>query len=154
MSLQNMIDMAIKTELLENSFALLKQQELQFSDCFYRTLFSDYPQVQPLFAHTNMEEQPKKLFASLVLVVNNLAKPDVLTAALTGLGTRHVKYGVLPEHYPMVGGTLLKCMAATLQSQWTDDVSQAWAEAYGTITEIMLEGTDYGDEILHPEMVA
>ena len=39
--------MTLKTERLESSVALLKQHERQFSQRFYRTLFSDYPQVQP-----------------------------------------------------------------------------------------------------------
>ena len=142
--------MSLKTDLLRTSFGLLKDRETEFSQLFYKTLFSEYPQVQSLFAHTNMEEQPKKLFASLVLVVENLAKPDTLTKALQGLGTRHVKYGVSPEHYPMVGGTLLKAMAITLQNHWTPEVSDAWTEAYAAITEIMLEGTDYSTEILEP----
>ncbi|EKU99774.1 hemoglobin-like flavoprotein [Leptolyngbya sp. PCC 7375] len=142
--------MALNTNLLKTSFTLLKEDQSAFSDLFYSTLFSDYPQVKPLFAHTNMDEQPKKLFASLVLVVENLVKPDVLTAALQGLGTRHIKYGVLPEHYPMVGGTLLKSMETILQDDWTPEISAAWTEAYAAITEIMLEGADYPAEILNP----
>ena len=146
--------MALKTDLLETSFALLRDRQTDFTHCFYSTLFTDYPQVKPLFAHTSMDEQPKKLFASLVLVVNNLTQPDVLTHALKGLGTRHLKYGVLPEHYPMVGNTLLKAMAATLGDQWTADIATAWTEAYSAIAEIMLEGADYSPEILTPESAA
>ena len=89
-----------------------------------------------------MDEQAKKLFASLVFVVNNLKNPQALTKVLKALSTRHVKYGVLPEHYPMVVSTLLKAMAATLQDYWTPALADAWTEAYSAITEIMLEGTD------------
>lgn len=143
--------MTLNTDLLRTSFDLLEKQKIEFSDLFYQNLFIDYPQVKPLFAHTDMKEQPKKLFASLVLVVENLSKPDVLTNALHGLGTRHVKYGVFPKHYPMVGGTLLKSMATTLKEDWTPETAAAWTEAYGAITEIMLEGTDYPEEILDPQ---
>lgn len=142
--------MSLNTDLLKSSFALLRDRQADFTHCFYTTLFSDYPQVTPLFAHTSMEEQPKKLFASLVLVVNNLTQPDALTHALKGLGTRHLKYGVLPEHYPMVGNTLIKAMAATLEDQWTADFATAWTEAYSAIAEIMLEGADYAPDILVP----
>jgi len=142
--------MALNTDLLTTSFSLLQARKAEFSDSFYQTLFVDYPEVKPLFTHVDMEEQPKKLFASLVLVVNNLTKPDTLTSALAGLGTRHVKYGVFPAHYPMVGGTLLKTMAATLGEHWTPDVAAAWTEAYSAITEIMLEGSDYPQETLQP----
>ena len=143
--------MALNTDLLETSFAQIRTQEAEFTNQFYGTLFSDYPQVQPLFTHVKMEEQSKKLFASLVLMVNNLTKPDVLNSALIGLGTRHVEYGVIPEHYPMVGSALLNAMATVLKEQWTPDVAQAWTDAYAAITKIMLEGTDYPETILIPE---
>ena len=135
--------MTLKTDLLGTSFDLLRDRETEFTQAFYGTLFTDYPEVKPLFATTNMKEQAKKLFASLVLVVNTLKQPDQLVPALKGLGTRHVKYGVLPEHYPLVGSTLLKAMAATLKAQWTPEFEAAWAEAYSAITEIMLDGTEY-----------
>ena len=143
--------MTLNTDLLKTSFDLLAKQKTEFSDLFYQNLFADYPQVKPLFAHTDMNEQAKKLFASLILVVENLSKPDTLTSALRGLGTRHVKYGVFPEHYPMVGGTLLKSMASNLKEDWTPEIAAAWTEAYEAITEIMLDGTDYPKEILDPQ---
>ncbi|MEM7062468.1 MAG: globin family protein [Cyanobacteria bacterium P01_B01_bin.77] len=140
--------MPLNTELLTTSFELLKARKIEFSDCFYRTLFTDYPQVKPLFAHVDMIEQPKKLFASLVVVVGNLTNPDALMPALKGLGTRHVDYGVLPSHYPMVGGALLKAMAEILKEDWTEEVLEAWTEAYTAITKIMLDGLDYPEKIL------
>ena len=61
-----------------------------------------------------------------------------------------MKYGVLPEHYPLVGSVLLKSMATSLKDQWTPEYEAAWTDAYGAITEIMLEGTDYSPDILTP----
>ena len=142
--------MSLQINLLTDSFALLGDRQAEFSNSFYQNLFADYPQVQPLFTHTDMKEQANKLFASLVLVVQNLTNPDVLSPVLTALGTRHIKYGVLPEHYPMVGGTLLKSMAITLEELWTDDMAKAWTEAYQAIVKIMLDGAEYPPETLSP----
>ena len=105
-----------------------------------------YPDAKPLFTHSNMAEQKKKLLASLVLVVENLRNPDALSDSLRGLGARHVKYGALPEHYPLVGNSLLATFEQYLQDKWTPDVKQAWVGAYGAITEIMLDGADYTQE--------
>lgn len=145
--------MALNTELLETSFDQIRDREADFTTCFYNTLFTEHPEVKPLFSATKMDEQSKKLFASLVLVVNNLTKPDTLTTSLKGLGTRHVQYGALPEHYPLVGSALIKAMATTLQEKWTPEAEAAWIEAYSAITEIMLEGTEYPPEVLSPEAV-
>jgi len=143
--------MTLKTDLLETSFAMMCDREADFTSNFYNNLFIDYPEVKPLFAHVQMSEQSKKLFASLVLVVNNLTKPDILTNTLHGLGTRHLKYGVLPEHYPKVGGTFLKTMAFVLKDKWTEEYAAAWAETYTAITEIMLDGCNYPPEVLSPK---
>ena len=135
--------MSLKVELLESSFEEVKPQADEFVNSFYSNLFTMYPDAKPLFEHSNMAEQKKKLLASLVLVVENLKNPDVLGTSLKGLGARHVKYGALPEHYPLVGNSLLTTFEQHLQEKWTPEVKQAWVEAYGAITEIMLDGADY-----------
>lgn len=142
--------MTLNVELLEYSFSQIKDREAEFSSCFYTHLFANHPVVKPLFTKTNMVEQQKKLFQSLVLIVNSLRKPDVLISALKGLGTRHVQYEVLPEHYPMVGSTLVKSFSICLQDAWTPDIEKAWIEAYAAVTQLMLEGVDYPAEILNP----
>lgn len=114
---------------------------------FYTTLFADYPEVKPLFANTHMAKQAKQLFKALVLVIDNLRHPDVLSQVLKGLGTRHLQYGVLPNHYPMVGNTLLKTLSLYLDV-WTPATEQAWSEAYAVVTQLMLNGADYPVEIL------
>ncbi|MBW4623741.1 MAG: hypothetical protein KME17_30820 [Cyanosarcina radialis HA8281-LM2] len=141
--------MSLKVELLERSFKQIGDRGLEFTAEFYANLFANYPEVQPLFQNTQLEAQGKKLFDSLVLVVDNLRQPEVLSQALKGLGTKHVNYGVLPEHYPMVGNSLLMTFASFLDSDWTPEVKAAWTEAYGAVTQLMWAGTDYPPEILN-----
>jgi hemoglobin-like flavoprotein len=139
--------MSLNVELLESSFLQIKAQETEFMAHFYKFLFEDYPEVKPLFANTHMEKQSKQLFKSLVMVVENLRNPQVLSNVLQGLGTRHVRYGVLLEHYPMVGSTLLKTLSTCLDSAWTPTTERAWSKAYTVVTELMLSGTDYPSEM-------
>jgi len=138
--------MSLQVELLEQSFEAIKPQANDFVTSFYENLFTANPEAKPLFKTTDMAEQKKKLLGSLVLVVENLRKPEALDDALRGLGARHVKYGALPEHYPLVGGALLTTFEQYLQEQWTTEVKQAWVDAYGAISEIMLDGADYSKE--------
>lgn len=102
--------MALNVELLEQSFELVKPQADEFVASFYNNLFTDYPAAKPLFEHSSMAKQQQMLKGALVMVVENLRKPEVLSGALKGLGARHVKYGALPEHYPLVGNSLLKTL--------------------------------------------
>jgi hemoglobin-like flavoprotein len=140
--------MTLNIELLEQSFELIKLQSQEFTATFYATLFSRYPEVEPLFAHTVMSKQGEKLFQSLVLVVENLQKPEVLAKALGSLGTKHIKYGVLPEHYPMVGAALLASLELHAKDAWTTEILSAWKDAYSAVTQLMLEGADYPSEVL------
>ncbi|MEM1368336.1 MAG: globin family protein [Cyanobacteria bacterium P01_H01_bin.15] len=137
---------SLQVELLEQSFGVVKPRAEEFAASFYDNLFTMYPDAKPLFATTDIKEQQKKLLASLVLVVNNLRNPDALGEPLRGLGARHVKYGALPEHYPLVGNALLTTFEQFLGEAWTAETKTAWADAYGIITEIMLDGADYDED--------
>ncbi|MDY6803429.1 MAG: globin family protein [Cyanobacteriota bacterium] len=138
--------MSLQVELLEESFDRVKPKADDFVSSFYENLFTDYPAAKPLFGSTEMAAQKKKLLGSLVLVVENLRKPEALTGALKGLGARHVQYGALPEHYPLVGNSLLKTFEQYLAEAWTPETKQAWVDAYGVITELMLEGAEDADK--------
>ena len=139
-------DSGLAVGLLEQSFEQVKPQAEAFVNSFYDNLFTDYPAAKPLFEHTNMAKQKQMLLGALVMVVENLRKPEVLSESLKGLGARHVKYGALPEHYPLVGNSLLKTFEQYLDTNWTQQVKQAWVDAYGAITALMLEGAEYAPE--------
>ena len=135
----------LKIAVLETSFEKVKPQSNAFMTSFYDNLFTDYPSAKPLFTHTDMEKQKKQLLSALVFVVENLRTPDTIIKALKGMGARHVKYGALPEHYPLVGNSLLKTFSQYLGSDWTDNTKQAWVDAYGLITTVMLDGANYSE---------
>ena len=138
--------MTLQVEILEQSFEKVVPKKDEFVASFYNNLFTDYPAAKPLFSSTDMGAQKMKLLDSLVFVVKNLRQPEALTKALKGLGFRHVKYGALPEHYPLVGNSLLKTFEQYLGEDWTPETKQAWVDAYGVITELMLEGAEDADK--------
>jgi len=132
--------MSLQIDVLETSFQRIAPRGEAFVTAFYDRLFTAYPQTRAFFASTNLKEQRKKLLGALILVIQNLRKPEVLTGALKGLGQRHVAYGVRPEHYPIVGAILLETFADFLGDDWTPETHDAWAQAYEVICSLMLEG--------------
>lgn len=66
-----------------------------------------------------------------------------LVDILKKLGKRHVAYGVLEAHYPIVGQALIETLEAALGDKFTDDVKAAWVEIYGIISSTMIEGAAY-----------
>jgi nitric oxide dioxygenase len=140
--------MGLKIDLLEQSFEIVALQADNLVSTFYDNTLVDYPNLKPLFQNSDMHNQKMMLKEALIMVIQNLRKPDDLSNALKGLGARHVKYGVLPEHYPFVGNGLLKTLAQYAGNAWNLEVEEAWKEAYLAIAEIMLEGANYTqDEI-------
>ena len=132
--------MGLNVELLEQSFKLVAPKADALVNRFYERLFQKYPAVKPLFKDVSMADQKKKLLASLVLVIQNLRKPEKLTEPLQTMGARHVAYGALPAHYDAVGENLLAVLGEFAGPAWTPQVKQAWTEAYGAIKTIMLQG--------------
>jgi hemoglobin-like flavoprotein len=137
MSEEALTDYQVK--LIEESFEAVAPRGGALVARFYERLFHDFPEVEPMFAGTPPHAQQKKLLASLVLVVENLRKPDKLGPALEQLGIRHNDYGTLPEHYPAVGQTLLKTLAEFAGDLWGTELEEAWTAAYSAISGKMIE---------------
>jgi len=131
-------ELGLNVGLLEQTFNALAPQGEALVHRFYDELFARFPGVKPMFANTSVEDQEKKLLSALVLVINNLRKPDALTGALKSLGAKHHEYGAKPEHYQAVAETLLDVMAEFAGDLWTDEVQDAWSEALNTVATTML----------------
>ena len=141
--------MDLNVELLEKSFHLVAPKGKALVARFYERLFEKYPETKRLFHHANMRQQRKKLLASLVLVIQNLRKPDVLKKALHQLGGQHQAYGVKPAHYAAVKENLLAVFGEFAGSAWTSEVKQAWAGAVEAVSATMLEGGKQQQTIGH-----
>jgi NAD(P)-dependent dehydrogenase (short-subunit alcohol dehydrogenase family) len=63
------------------------------------------------------------------------------------MGARHVQYGVKPEHYPIVGETLLETFAHFFGDRWNSELKEQWTLAYGAISSLMLEGAPAGKKV-------
>lgn len=124
---------------LEDSFNLVAPRAEQLVDRFYERLFSEHPEVRPMFPD-DMKEQKQKLLASLKLVVANLRDTGALVPPLQDMGQRHVKYGAEPAHYRVVRDTLLISMAGVAGQAWNDQLSRDWAGAIDLVARVMLDG--------------
>lgn len=123
---------------IETSFAALAPRGEELVKSFYERLFSNYPEVKPMFDGSLPEEQRKKLLASLVLVVENLRRPEKLGPALDQLGRRHEEIGATEPQYAAVGQTLLETIASFAGDLWDQDLQDAWTQAYAVISQRML----------------
>jgi hemoglobin-like flavoprotein len=69
---------------------------------------------------------------------------ETLIGVLKDMGRRHVKYGVLPPHYSVVGEALIHTLGAALGDKFTPSLRGAWLDVWGVISAAMIEGAESG----------
>jgi hemoglobin-like flavoprotein len=134
--------MSLDIETLETSFDLIAPRGEELVEIFYTRLFETAPAVEPLFARTDLRKQKAMLLATLVLLRKSLRDLEGIAPKLRQLGARHVAYGALPEHYPVVAEVMLDSMAEIAGEAWTAEIAEAWAGALGLVATAMLEGAE------------
>lgn len=124
-------------DLVQSSFAKVVPIKETAAELFYAKLFEIAPEVQPMFKG-DMGEQGAKLMTTLGVVVNGLKDLGAIVPVAEKLAVAHVDFGVEPEHYAHVGAALLDTLGKGLGEGFTPDVEEAWATAYGTLSDVMM----------------
>lgn len=127
--------------IIRASFALVEPRAEELGRHFYGTLFVAAPETRDLFP-VNMEVQRSRLLRALVHVVQMVDQPHELVPFLQQLGRDHRKFGVIARHYDAVGAALLGTIEHFAGEAWTDEVADAWTDAYGVIAGAMRDAAD------------
>jgi hemoglobin-like flavoprotein len=126
-------------DLVQSSF----QHVLPIADAagplFYERIFTLAPGTRSLFAD-DIGPQAKRTMAAVKTVVEGLRCLDDVAPFLIRLGARHVRYGVQPEHFDVVGAALLWTLQQGLGDRFTPEVCDAWTAAWTLIVDAMLTG--------------
>jgi hemoglobin-like flavoprotein len=132
--------MSLNVPLLRSSFDLVVERSPQLTTRFYEILFARYPQVKPLFGRNTTTHQAQMLTSALCAVIEHLEDAPWLTETLGAMGKKHIDYGVTDEMYDYVGASLLAALAEAAGPDWTPELQEAWATAYGAIAGLMQAG--------------
>jgi len=127
-------------ELVKESFNAVKPIADEFLGHFYKTLFKNHPEAEPLFANTAMKMQKQKLAGSLIHVIEFFDEPEHLSQYLQDMGGRHLNYGAEEEHYDWVGEALIETFRYYFGENWTPEAETSWGELYGYMATEMKEG--------------
>ncbi|EXS67896.1 globin domain-containing protein, partial [Sphingobium sp. Ant17] len=68
----------------------------------------------------------------------NVDKLDALKPAIERIAARHVQTHIKPDHYPAVANALLPAIRDVLGEAATDDILNAWGEAYWFLADILI----------------
>ena len=131
---QNTID------IVKSTAPILQQHGETLTRHFYQRMFSHNPEVGPFFNPANQAEgtQQRALAGAICAYAANIDNLEVLGGAVELIANKHASLMVKPEHYPIVGENLLASIREVLGDGATDQVIDAWAEAYGFLTDILV----------------
>jgi nitric oxide dioxygenase len=127
------------TAIVKATAPVLVQHGVAITTRMYERLFVD-PKIKDMFdsAAQASGEQPRRLAAAIVAFAQNVDNLPALAGAVEKMASRHVATQVKPEHYPVVANALLAAIRDVLGEAATDEVLDAWAEAYGFLAQVLI----------------
>jgi hemoglobin-like flavoprotein len=124
--------------IVRRQFGEIAPRKDEFAAAFYDNLFDTDPTLRPMFP-ADMRPQRAKLVQALAHVILSLDNLPAVMDDVRALGLRHSGYGVTPDHYNTVGEALLMTLGEVLGDAFNDTAQAAWALAYGTLADAMIE---------------
>jgi nitric oxide dioxygenase len=126
--------------LVKATVPALQQHGEQITRHFYQKLFSEHPQLKAYFnqSHQAAGSQPRALANAVLAYAAHIDRLDALKNALPAIIQKHVALDIRPEHYPLVGACLLSAIKDVLGDAATEEIIQAWAEAYAQLADILI----------------
>ncbi|MFM9957000.1 MAG: globin domain-containing protein [Phycisphaerales bacterium] len=137
---------AERVERIRSSFAVVAPRVAELMETFNTLLFERYPQVRPLFP-PDMTGQKQHLTAAVALVVKHADNLAALEPALMEMGARHVRYGARPEHYPLVGATMLDALESVAGPVWNATLRDDWDWALNAVASAMVKGAEAAEGV-------
>ena len=138
--------------LVQSSFAHVLPIADTAGLLFYERIFTLAPGTRSLFGD-DIAAQAVRTIAAVKTAVDGLGQLDEVAPFLVRLGARHVRYGVRPEHFDVVGAALLWTLEQGLGDRFTPPVREAWGAAWSVIASAMLRGMSQAEAALEPEPV-
>ena len=132
---QNTID------IIKSTVPVLREHGVEITTAFYKRMFENNPEVKAMFNMDKQEsgEQPKALAMAVLAAAQNIDNLEAILPAVQKMCKAHVNANVKPEHYPIVGENLLAAIKEVLKDAATEEVLNAWAEAYEVIAKVFIQ---------------
>jgi len=133
--------------ILKACHPLLQENREKIGKTFYTSLFRDHPQLKNVFNMSHQRQgrdgtpgpQMMALSDSLVAYAAHCDQLSELGPLVERVSNKHVSLGVQPEHYPVVGVTLLGALEDVLGKEtFNDEVKNAVAEGYFFLADIFI----------------
>lgn len=127
-------------QIVKSTAPILQEHGETLTRHFYQRMFSHNPEVLPFFNPANQVagSQQRALAGAITAYAANIDNLEVLGNAVELIAQKHASLMIKPEHYPIVGENLLESIREVLGAGATQEIIDAWAEAYGFLANILI----------------
>ncbi len=127
-------------EIVKSTAPVLKEHSEEIGKKFYELLFKKAPDMYNIFNQTNQKRgiQQAALAYSVYAAGENIDNLDAIKPVITRITEKHRAIGIKPEQYPVVGEILLQAVKEVLGDVATDEILDAWGNAYGYISDAFI----------------
>lgn len=128
-------------DVVKSTAPVLEVHGVEITKTFYKNLFEANPALLNIFNHANQEKgrQQTALANTVYAAAVHIENLPAIIPVVKQIAQKHRSLGVLPEHYPIVGEFLLRAIKEVLGDAATDEIIQAWGEAYGVIADVFIQ---------------
>ncbi|NQD67191.1 nitric oxide dioxygenase, partial [Bacillus haikouensis] len=128
-------------DIVKSTAPVLEVKGTEITSVFYKNLFAAHPELLNIFNHVNQKKgrQQTALANTVYAAAQHIDQLEALLPAVKQIAHKHRSLGVKPEHYPIVGEHLLGAIKEVLGDAATDEIIQAWADAYGVIAGVFID---------------
>lgn len=127
-------------EIIKSTVPVLEKHGETITTRFYQLMFGNHPELLNIFNHANQKQgrQQKALAGTVYAAAMYIDNLEAILPVVKQIAQKHRSLGILPEHYPIVGKHLLLAIKDVLGDAATDEIIDAWAQAYNVIADVFI----------------
>lgn len=129
-----------KLEIIKSTLPVVKEHGEAITKQFYKRMFKEHPELLNIFNQTHQMtgHQPRALADAVYGAAANIEDFSKIMPVLERIGEKHRSLQIKPEHYPIVGENLLGAIKEVLGDAATNEILDAWADAYDVISDVFI----------------
>ncbi|OXS57596.1 nitric oxide dioxygenase [Cohnella sp. CIP 111063] len=126
--------------IIKSTVPVLEVHGTAITKRFYQMMFAENPELLNIFNHANQKQgrQQTALANAVYAAALHIDKLEAILPVVRQIAHKHRSLGVKAEHYPIVGRNLLAAIKDVLGDAATEEILNAWAEAYGVIADVFI----------------
>ncbi|GAE35990.1 NO-inducible flavohemoprotein [Halalkalibacter akibai] len=126
--------------IIKSTVPVLAEHGTAITTRFYQMLFENHPELLHIFNHVNQKQgkQQQALASTVYAAAQYIDNLEAILPAVKQIAHKHRSLGIQAEHYPIVGEHLLLAIKEVLGDAATDDIINAWGDAYGVIADVFI----------------